>query len=61
MGTGVTESILSGLMSLEGHKILHVDSNGFYGGEGASLNLTNLWEKFLPGKEKPKYLGENRD
>jgi len=39
---------------------LHVDRNGYYGGDGASLNLTNLFEKFGAG-EAPKNLGENRD
>ena len=42
MGTGVTESVLSGLMSLEKKKVLHIDRNPFYGDQGASLNLTNL-------------------
>ncbi len=46
LGTGITESILSGLLSLEGRKILHIDKNPFYGGEGASLNLTSLWNHF---------------
>ena len=27
-------------------KVLHLDRNGFYGGEGASVNLTNLWKLF---------------
>jgi len=61
MGTGVTESILSGLFSMEGKKILHVDSNPFYGGSGASLNLTSLWKKFKPQEAVPEELGQNRD
>lgn len=61
MGTGVTESILSGLFSIEGKKILHVDSNPFYGGSGASLNLTSLWKKFKPNDKVPEELGQNRD
>ena len=32
-----------------GKKVLHVDRNNYYGGDCASLNLTNLWEKFRPG------------
>lgn len=60
-GTGFTESILSGLLSLEGKKVLHIDRNGYYGDEGASLNLTALWKKFRDGAEpNPKY-GNNRD
>ncbi len=46
MGTGITESILSGLMSLEGKKVLHIDKNPFYGDAGASLNITALWKHF---------------
>lgn len=60
-GTGLVECILSGLLSQEGKKVLHVDRNPFYGGEGASLNLTNLWKLFRPGKNSPPELGQNRD
>merc|ERR1712166_523132 len=31
------------------------------GGECASLNITNLWQKFKPGCQPPKELGMNRD
>lgn len=61
MGTGVTESILSGLMSLEGRKVLHIDRNPYYGDSGASLNITSLWKQFRPDQEVPKELGANRD
>lgn len=61
MGTGVTESILSGVLSMEGRKVLHIDRNPFYGDAGASLNVTSLWSRFLPGKEVPKELGANRE
>jgi Rab GDP dissociation inhibitor len=47
-GTGLIECILSGLLSQAGKKVLHIDRNSFYGGEGASLNLTNLWKIFRP-------------
>lgn len=60
-GTGFTESILSGLLSIEGKKVLHVDKNKYYGDEGASLNLTNLWEKFRSGAQPPKEYGQNRE
>lgn len=60
-GTGFTESILSGLLSLEGKKVLHIDRNGYYGDEGASLNLTSLWEKFRDGAKPPAQYGSNRD
>lgn len=61
-GTGITESILSGLLSIEGYKILHIDRNGYYGDESASLNLTSLWKNFRPeGAKPPPVLGTNRE
>mmetsp|Transcript_16124 Transcript_16124/g.37740 ORF Transcript_16124/g.37740 Transcript_16124/m.37740 type:complete len:456 (+) Transcript_16124:90-1457(+) len=60
-GTGLKECILSGLLSVAGKKVLHLDRNSYYGGECASLNITNLWEKFRPGTDPPKELGANRD
>ena len=32
-----------------------------YGAEGASLNLTQLWEKFKPGEPVPTDMGRDRD
>ncbi|PWN27317.1 rab GTPase activator [Jaminaea rosea] len=61
LGTGVTECVLSALLSVDGKKVLHMDRNQYYGGEGASLNLTQLWEKFRPGQEVPKDIGRDRD
>jgi len=61
MGTGLKECILSGLLSVKGKKVLHIDRNGFYGGECASLNITNLWAMFRPGQTPPKEYGHNRD
>lgn len=40
MGTGLKECILSGLLSVKGKKVLHVDRNSYYGGDCASLNLS---------------------
>lgn len=42
LGTGLTECILSGLLSKDGKKVLHMDRNDYYGGESASLNLTQV-------------------
>jgi len=60
-GTGLKECILSGLLSVHGKKVLHLDRNSYYGGDCASLNISNLWEKFRPGETPPKQLGANRD
>lgn len=61
LGTGLKECVLSGLLAVKGKKVLHLDRNGYYGGETASLNLTNLWGRFRPGVEVPKQYGHNRD
>ena len=60
LGTGLKECVISGLLSISGKKVLQIDRNNYYGGEGASLNLTNLFEKFQAG-EAPTNLGANRD
>ena len=44
-----------------GKKVLHIDRNPFYGGEGASVNLTNLWKLFREKEDPNKELGHNRD
>jgi Rab GDP dissociation inhibitor len=60
MGTGLKECVISGLLSVQGKRVLQVDRNGYYGGDGASLNLSTLFEKFQAG-ECPSNLGANRD
>ncbi|KAN0100494.1 GDP dissociation inhibitor [Tylopilus felleus] len=61
LGTGLTECILSGLLSVEGKKVLHMDRNDYYGGDGASLNLTQLYRKFRTDQAPPSQLGRDRD
>ncbi|KAI0721214.1 rab GDP-dissociation inhibitor [Cerioporus squamosus] len=61
LGTGLTECILSGLLSVEGKKVLHMDRNDYYGGDSASLNLTQLYRKFRPDQPVPQDLGRDRD
>jgi len=51
LGTGLKECILSGLMSVDKKKVLHMDRNSYYGGESASLNLEQLYKRFR-GEEK---------
>jgi Rab GDP dissociation inhibitor len=60
-GTGLKECVLSGLLAVKGKKVLHLDRNEYYGGETASLNLTNLWKKFRPEEQPPSKYGHNRD
>jgi len=59
LGTGLKECILSGVLSVEGKKVLHMDRNSYYGGESASLNLNQLLEKFK--KQASDKLGASRD
>ncbi|KAG5457095.1 MAG: GDP dissociation inhibitor, partial [Olpidium bornovanus] len=61
LGTGLAECVLSGLLSVEGKKVLHIDRNDYYGGESASLNLTQLYRKFRDGQSPPSELGRDRD
>lgn len=61
LGTGLTECILSGLLSVEGKKVLHMDRNDYYGAESASLNLTQVYKRFREGMDPPKDLGRDRD
>lgn len=42
LGTGLTECILSGILAMEGKKVLHLDRNPYYGGECASLTLSQV-------------------
>ncbi|CAK7241096.1 MAG: Rab GDP dissociation inhibitor alpha [Sporothrix thermara] len=46
LGTGLTECILSGVLSVKGKKVLHIDRNDHYGGEAASLNIQALYKKY---------------
>lgn len=61
LGTGLKECLLAGLLSVDGMKVLHMDRNSYYGGESASLNLRQLWEKFRPGEPEPTQYGRWQD
>lgn len=46
LGTGITECILSGILSsTQNKKILHIDKQNYYGGDTASINLKQLFER----------------
>jgi len=53
LGTGLTECILSGVLSVEGKKVLHMDRNDYYGGESASLNLQQVRLRNPPAPAQP--------
>ncbi|XP_013773852.1 rab GDP dissociation inhibitor beta-like [Limulus polyphemus] len=62
LGTGLKECILSGMLSVSGKKVLHMDRNKYYGGESASITpLEELFEKFnMPVIHLEEY-GRSRD
>ena len=61
LGTGLKECILSGILSVSGKKVLHIDRNEYYGGESASVNIRNLFSKYgLEGVPMEEY-GPNQD
>lgn len=37
LGTGLKECILSGMLSVSGKKVLHIDRNTYYGGDTGDL------------------------
>jgi len=61
LGTGLKECIISGLLSVEGLKVLHMDRNDYYGGDSASLNLQQLFQQQRNGAAPPASLGSSRD
>ena len=62
LGTGLTECIVSGLLSLDKKKVLHLDRNEYYGGESASLSLEQLYKHFEGDDAKPpQEYGRSRD
>ena len=62
LGTGLTECIISGMLSVSGKKVLHMDRNKYYGGESASLTpMDELFKKFgVPPPADDAY-GRGRD
>ncbi|KAJ3674020.1 hypothetical protein LUZ60_006012 [Juncus effusus] len=61
LGTGVKECILSGLLSVDGLKVLHMDRNEYYGGESTSLNLVQLWKRCKGSDTPPESLGLSKE
>lgn len=61
LGTGLKECILSGMLSVSGKKVLHIDRNKYYGGESASIcPLEELFSKFGAPAPDESY-GRGRD
>lgn len=61
LGTGLKECILSGMLSVSGKKVLHIDRNKYYGGESASITpLEDLFSKYSTPNPDETY-GRGRD
>lgn len=62
LGTGLTECMLSGILSVAGLRVLHCDRNDYYGASCASLNIQQMFEKYKAGETPNEhFLGKNRD
>lgn len=61
LGTGFKECVLSGLLSVDGLKVLHMDRNNYYGGASASLNLNQLFQQYRDAAKPADALGASRD
>lgn len=61
LGTGLKECILSGMLSVSGKKVLHIDRNKYYGGESASITpLEELFTRYGAPAPDESY-GRGRD
>ena len=62
LGTGLTECILSGIMSKSGKKVLHMDRNNYYGAESASMTpISDLYKLFEQKLDPEDKYGRGRD
>lgn len=62
MGTGLKECILSGMMSVNEKKVLHMDRNSYYGGASASLTpLEDVYKHFKRSDKPADTFGRGRD
>lgn len=62
LGTGLKECILSGMLSVSGKKVLHIDRNKYYGAESASITpLEELFKKFNSALPDEVTYGRGRD
>lgn len=62
LGTGLKECIVSGLLSVSGKKVLHIDRNKYYGAESASITpLEDFFDKFNLPKDDIASYGKTRD
>ncbi|XP_008547480.1 rab GDP dissociation inhibitor alpha [Microplitis demolitor] len=61
LGTGLKECILSGMLSVSGKKVLHVDRNKYYGAESASITPLEDFFAHFNAPAPDKMYGRGRD
>lgn len=62
LGTGLKECIISGMLSVSGKRVLHIDRNKYYGAESASITpLEDLFAKFNYPTDNLSAYGKGRD
>lgn len=62
LGTGLKECIISGMLSVSGKRVLHVDRNKYYGAESASITpLDELFAKNNLPTDNLEVYGKGRD
>lgn len=62
LGTGLKECIISGMLSVSGKRVLHIDRNRYYGGESASITpLEDLFSKNNYPTDNLETYGKGRD
>ena len=54
LGSGLKESLLSGLLASQGKRVLQLERGAVLGGSAASLDLQELAERTDPGAELPE-------
>ena len=53
LGTGMKECLISGLLSVEGKKVLHLDRNPYYGGDAASIQIGQVCSRLSRASGDP--------
>ncbi|XP_069062310.1 rab GDP dissociation inhibitor beta-like [Pleurodeles waltl] len=61
LGSGLKECVLSGIMSVNGKKVLHLDRNTYYGGECASITPLEELYKMFNATGSPDTMGSGRE
>jgi Rab proteins geranylgeranyltransferase component A len=61
IGTGLEESIVAAAAARNGHTVLHIDSNDFYGGQWAAFTLDGIQKWVETVATKDSECNDNQD